>query len=160
MLMTEIKINFYYFLGLSCLNGLFEEHGPIYMDMKTYKIKKRDRAWTKKYHVLYLDQTIHCGYSFSLINETSSTLEETGIRIYHALRKFLLVFPEMQNRYLYLTGQFDSSKYITIACKENLATENPKSRMNIKGLMIGIIFSSIIIWLEHSETSGGGGVLP
>lgn len=117
---------------------MFEEHGPIYVDLKTYKIKKRKQAWTKQYNVLYLDPTTFCGFSYSLSNYPKlSSLNEIGIRIRYALQQFLLVFPEMQNHPMYLTGEFDSGKYITLVAKENLADENPQTRLNIHGLMIG-----------------------
>lgn len=124
------------------MTGLFEEHGPIYMDLKTYKIKKRKYAWTKQYHVLYLDPAACCGFSYSPMNTTESGVHETGLRIHYALKQFLLVFPEMRNRSMYLTGEFDSCKYITIVAHENLANENPKTRLNIHGLMIGKIEDS------------------
>ncbi len=123
--------------GLSSLYSLFDEHGPVYMDMKVYITRKRKLSWTNKYNVLYLDPHIDGGFSFGNSNGLNTSIEEISTRICLALQQFFRVFSKYRTRDVYLAGGHDASKFITTISYVNLAKKDPETRINIKGLLIG-----------------------
>lgn len=105
--------------------------------MATYKVKKRQYSWTNKYHVMYLDPDIDCGFSYSDSNMSTSSLEVIGLRLHYALRQFFVIFPEFKEKDVYLTGELDASRYISMIALLNMEIIDPVNHINIKGMMIG-----------------------
>ncbi|XP_071942895.1 probable serine carboxypeptidase CPVL [Antedon mediterranea] len=122
--------------GGSSMFGLFSENGPFYVtdDMK---LKPREWSWTKKYSMIYIDNPVATGFSFTnggfAQNETA-----VGWNLHSALTQFFQLFPMYQNNELYLTGESYAGKYIP-ALGFRIHQENPKAftKINLKGMAIG-----------------------
>ncbi|XP_046403576.1 venom serine carboxypeptidase [Ischnura elegans] len=124
--------------GATSLFGLFTEHGPFYVDKKMY-LKPRKYSWTKSHSVLYIDNPVGTGYSFTE-NDLGYSKNETevGKNLYSALLQFFKLFPELQKNDFYVTGESYAGKYVP-AISYTIHQENPKAALhiNLKGLAIG-----------------------
>lgn len=123
--------------GSSSLYGLFTENGPY--EFKKGKLDYREYTWTKDFNVLYIDNPVGTGFSFTE-NEKGYATDQTeiGERLHEALRQFLILFPNLQKSKIIISGESYAGKYIpslayTILNKRN--TTNPS--INIEGLFIG-----------------------
>ncbi|XP_064401479.1 probable serine carboxypeptidase CPVL [Halichondria panicea] len=125
--------------GGSSLFGLFNENGPLVVD-SSGKVSLRKVTWNTDYHMLYIDNPVGTGFSFTNDSKGFSTNEvEVGINLYSALTQFFTVFSEYQANDFYLTGESYAGKYVP-AIGYKIHTENmnnPAVKINLKGLAIG-----------------------
>ena len=111
--------------GASSLFGLFHENGPLLVT-QSYGLQKRDHAWTNHYHMLYIDQPVGTGFSFSESAEYIGTQTQVGEHLYEALVQFYKIFSELQNHDLYIAGQSYAGKYVpAIGYKIHTTSQRP-----------------------------------
>lgn len=125
--------------GHSFMMSLFEENGP-YRMTNDGRVKLAELSWTKKYNMLYIDNPVGAGYSFTNNTEGySRTVDHAAVNLYNGLQQFFLLFSEYKNNEFYLTGQSYAAKYIcklaSIIHEQN--EENKFIRINLQGLSIG-----------------------
>jgi len=123
--------------GSSSLYGLFAENGPYSIHRK--KLRLRTYSWTKEHSVLYIDNPVGTGYSFT--NDEKGyvrTQEEVGRDVYNALTQFFTLFPELKRNDFFVTGESYGGKYVP-AVSYTIHKMNPKTTMkiNLKGIAIG-----------------------
>jgi len=125
--------------GGSSLFGLFVENGPYSVDASA-DLHERDVAWTHDFNMLYIDQPVGTGYSFTGDDAGFATNEDEVARDLHeTLRQFYLIFPELLNNDFYITGESYAGKYIPSLGYE-IHTKNQESdsvRIPLKGMAIG-----------------------
>lgn len=118
--------------------GLFLEHGPFYVTQnKTLKMRKY--SWNMAHNMLYIDNPVGAGFSFTkdkrgyVRNET-----EVGRDLLVALQQFFKLFPELQSNAFFLTGESYGGKYVP-AIGHAIMLHNDKSelKINLQGLAIG-----------------------
>ncbi|XP_041041021.1 probable serine carboxypeptidase CPVL isoform X2 [Carcharodon carcharias] len=91
--------------GGSSMFGLFVEHGP-YVVTKNLTLKARKVPWTSKYSVLYIDNPVGTGFSFTDQDEGYAQNEDdVGRDLYSALIQFFQIFYEYQQNDFYATGE-------------------------------------------------------
>lgn len=84
--------------------GLFCEVGPYYID-KDLKVIEREYAWTKKYSVLFIDNPVGTGFSYTDKDECyARNQEHVSKDLYDLLKQFFTVFKHLKNNPFYLTG--------------------------------------------------------
>uniref|UniRef100_A0A8C5PDQ4 Probable serine carboxypeptidase CPVL n=1 Tax=Leptobrachium leishanense TaxID=445787 RepID=A0A8C5PDQ4_9ANUR len=124
--------------GGTSMFGLFVEHGP-YVVNENLTLTHRTFSWANKYSMLYIDNPIGTGFSFTgddrgfAVNE-----EDVGRDLYSALTQFFQIFPEYQKNEFYATGESYAGKYVP-AIGYYIHTHNPtaKVKINFKGIAIG-----------------------
>ncbi|XP_066259824.1 venom serine carboxypeptidase-like [Euwallacea similis] len=121
--------------GVTSLYGLFTENGPFLVQNDTLLL--REYSWHKNYSVLYIDQPIGTGYSFSngsLVNNQT----QVGEHLYSALYQFFTVFSELQNNSFFISGESYGGKYVP-AISYTIHKKNPSSALfiNLQGIIIG-----------------------
>ncbi|KAL3831848.1 hypothetical protein ACJMK2_023547 [Sinanodonta woodiana] len=124
--------------GGSSLFGLFVEHGPL-MVTKDGKVMLRDITWNKKYSMIYIDNPVGTGYSFTEVDAGYATNEaDVGRDLYSCLYQFFTVFSEYQKNDFYATGESYAGKYVP-AISYYIHMKNPTAAMkiNLKGMAIG-----------------------
>ncbi|CAF3480668.1 unnamed protein product [Adineta steineri] len=124
--------------GSSSLFGLFAEQGPIMVDMEQ-KLHGSNITWNSKYHLLYIDQPVGTGYSFTKSEEGYVTNEDEVARdLYSMLTQFFVIFHEYVPCPFYVTGESYGGKYVP-AITYKIHVENPqaKVKINLKGMAIG-----------------------
>ncbi|XP_048413459.1 probable serine carboxypeptidase CPVL isoform X2 [Stegostoma tigrinum] len=124
--------------GGSSLFGLFAEHGP-YVVTKNLTLEARKIPWTSKYSMLYIDNPVGTGFSFTDHDEGYAQNEDdVGRDLYSALIQFFQIFYEYQQNDFYATGESYAGKYVP-AIGYYIHTHNPtaKVKINFKGMAIG-----------------------
>jgi len=126
--------------GGSSLFGFFIEHGPFYVTDQL-ELKKRSTAWSLPYNVLYIDQPVGTGFSYTKNELGYATNQEMVANdLYEALNQFYTMFPDLLDEDFYVTGESYAGKYVpAIAYKIHQMNSQPDKEMTIplKGLAIG-----------------------
>lgn len=122
--------------GASSLIGLFNENGP-FMYTKT-GLQLRNISWTNDYNVLYIDQPVGTGFSFTdFPSGYINTQEEVAEHLYEALIQFFQLFPELSRNEFYITGESYAGKYIpAISYKIHRMKMANLTNINLKGLFM------------------------
>lgn len=89
--------------GCSSLFGLFGEHGPFFVSKG--KARRRKHAWTNQYNVLYIDQPVGSGYSFTSAGGMINNQERVADHLYEALTQFFQLYPELKKNKFFITGE-------------------------------------------------------
>jgi len=96
--------------GASSLFGMFTELGPIFIDEDGPA--KRPVHWGSNNHLLFIDNPVGVGFSFSETDHFVTSSEQAGTNLVTLLDQFYKVFPEMLNYDLYLTGESFAGHYV------------------------------------------------
>jgi len=124
--------------GGSSLFGLFTENGPFNVD-KNMNLVYRQYSWTDSLNVLYFDNPVGTGFSFTASDEGYARDEvAVGRNLYSATQQFLTLFPELRPNDLFITGESYAGKYVP-ALAYTIHKENPTAqrKINLKGMAIG-----------------------
>lgn len=124
--------------GASSLAGLFDEIGPF--QYEGGKLKLREWSWTKNYSLLFIDNPVGAGYSFT--NSPDGFIKDMntcGKHIYIALKQFLKVFPELSKAPLFIAGESYAGRYLpalALKIKDQDEKLGPLN-VNLQGIMMG-----------------------
>lgn len=118
--------------GCSSLTGLFLELGPASLD-KNLKLHNNPHAWNANASVIYLDQPVNVGYSYSSgsVSDTVAASKD----IYALLTLFFKQFPEYAKQDFHIAGESYAGHYIPVFASEILS--HKKTNINLKSIMIG-----------------------
>jgi vitellogenic carboxypeptidase-like protein len=126
--------------GGSSLFGLFVENGPLMVD-EHGEVQERNITWNSDYAMVFFDNPVGTGYSFTGNDAGYSTNEvEVGENLYRCLVQFLTVFSELKDVDFYITGESYAGKYIpALGYTIHMANSDPKKNftVNFKGLLLG-----------------------
>ncbi|XP_057638412.1 probable serine carboxypeptidase CPVL isoform X2 [Chionomys nivalis] len=128
--------------GGSSMFGLFEEHGP-YVITRNMTVLSRDFPWTTTFSMLYIDNPVGTGFSFTdslqgyAINEGDVAKD-----LYRALVQFFQLFPEYAKNNFYVTGESYAGKYVP-AIAHYIHTVNPSKdfKIQLEGIALGDAYS-------------------
>lgn len=118
--------------GCSSLTGLFLELGPSSITKKL-ELKGNPASWNNNASVIFLDQPVNVGYSYSS-NPVSNTVA-AGKDIYALLTLFFHQFPEYQKQDFHIAGESYAGHYIPVFTTEILKHED--RNINLKSVLIG-----------------------
>ncbi|XP_042332542.1 probable serine carboxypeptidase CPVL isoform X1 [Sceloporus undulatus] len=124
--------------GGTSMFGLFVEHGP-YLVYKNLTLSERKFPWTSKFSMLYIDNPVGTGFSFTDDEKGyAKNQDDVGRDLYSALIQFFQLFPDYQKNDFYATGESYAGKYVP-AIGYYIHTHNPtaKIKINLKGVAIG-----------------------
>jgi cathepsin A (carboxypeptidase C) len=118
--------------GCSSLTGLFMELGPssITKDIKT---KYNPYSWNANASVIFLDQPVNVGYSYS--GSPVSNTVAAGKDVYALLTLFFKQFPEYATQTFHITGESYAGHYIPVFANEILSHKN--RNINLQSIAIG-----------------------
>nr|XP_014278748.2 venom serine carboxypeptidase-like [Halyomorpha halys] len=124
--------------GGSSLFGLFCENGAFSVD-QNYILKERQYYWSKLFNVIYIDNPVGTGFSFTESDSEYATDEvKVGKDLYSALIQFFQLFPYLQKNEFFVTGESYAGKYIpAIGYTIHKNNKINKQKINLKGLAIG-----------------------
>lgn len=99
--------------GASSMFGLFNEHGPFYVTA-TNELAARETTWNAEYGMLYIDNPVGAGFSFTTSNDgyCTNTADCVADGLYALLQQFYQVFPELLQVPLYITGESYDGHYV------------------------------------------------
>ncbi|KAK4106213.1 hypothetical protein N658DRAFT_482131 [Parathielavia hyrcaniae] len=118
--------------GCSSLTGLFLELGPSSIDKKL-KIVNNEFSWNNNASVIFLDQPVNVGYSYS--GSSVSNTIAAGKDVYALLTLFFHQFPEYAKQDFHIAGESYAGHYIPVFASEILAHKN--RNINLKSILIG-----------------------
>ncbi|KAJ8723839.1 hypothetical protein PYW07_007819 [Mythimna separata] len=121
--------------GASSLFGLFDEIGPLRIENGT--AEKMPITWGSNYSLLFIDNPVGTGFSFTEGEEYGTDEDQIGASLLSFLQQFLLVFPELREAPLFITGESYAGKYIPAFGHYIHNNQNESMPINLKGLAIG-----------------------
>ncbi|KAG5975252.1 hypothetical protein E4U55_007754 [Claviceps digitariae] len=119
--------------GCSSFVGLFTELGPATLPNKDLKPVPNPYSWNTKANVIFIDQPVNVGYSYS--NNDTTTSHAAAEDIYALLTLFFHEFPEYAKQDFFVTGESYAGHYIPAIGHEILSHKD--RNINLKGLAIG-----------------------
>lgn len=124
--------------GGSSMFGLFVENGPLAVDANG-EMYERKVTWNQHYHMLYIDNPVGTGFSFTNSSAGLSTTEEqVADNLYNALVQFFLLFSEYLKNPFYITGESYAGKYIpALGYKIHISNPGALVKINLVGLALG-----------------------
>ncbi|XP_066571755.1 putative serine carboxypeptidase CPVL isoform X2 [Amia ocellicauda] len=124
--------------GGTSMFGLFVEHGP-YVVFQNSTVGQRKFAWTDKYSVLYIDNPVGTGFSFTDDERGfARNQDDVGRDLYSALTQFFQIYSEYQQNEFYATGESYAGKYVpAIGYYIHMNNPSAKVKINFKGVAIG-----------------------
>ncbi|XP_075811448.1 putative serine carboxypeptidase CPVL isoform X2 [Microtus pennsylvanicus] len=128
--------------GGSSMFGLFEEHGP-YVITRNMTVLARDFPWTTTFSMLYIDNPVGTGFSFTdSLHGYAANEEDVAKDLYRALVQFFQLFPEYAKNSFYVTGESYAGKYVP-AIAHYIHTLNPSKvfKIQLEGIAIGDAYS-------------------
>ncbi|XP_020934238.1 probable serine carboxypeptidase CPVL isoform X4 [Sus scrofa] len=124
--------------GGSSMFGLFVEHGP-YVVRRNMTVLARDFPWTTTFSMLYIDNPVGTGFSFTDHPQGYAVDEDDVARdLYSALIQFFLLFSDYKENDFYATGESYAGKYVP-ALAHYIHALNPAVtlKINLKGIALG-----------------------
>ncbi|KAF2194635.1 carboxypeptidase Y-like protein A [Zopfia rhizophila CBS 207.26] len=118
--------------GCSSLMGLFMELGPSSVTKKL-ELKYNDFSWNTNASVIFLDQPVNVGYSYS--SGSVSNTVAAGKDIYALLTLFFKQFPEYAKQSFHISGESYAGHYIPVFASEILS--HKKRNINLQSILIG-----------------------
>ncbi len=128
--------------GVSSLHAFFLENGPFLIDQTTMALSTDPNpySWHNLANVIYMDAPAGAGFSFSDNIDNFATNETTiSNELYSAVDQFFTLFPDMQGRDLFLSGQ-GTSAHLAFSLGHQIHINNVQSntsRINLNGIMVG-----------------------
>lgn len=104
--------------GGSSMFGLFSEMGPYELqparENGKYEAVRRDITWNDKYGMLFIDNPVGAGFSFTTTEDgyCTDTKKCVSENLYSLLQQFYRAFPEQQQSKLYITGESYAGHYV------------------------------------------------
>lgn len=137
--------------GSSSMLGLFAENGPFSIESES-ELKLREYRWTRGHSVIYIDNPVGTGLSFT--DEGGFATNETiiGEQLFEALQQFFTMFPKLQKNPFFVTGESYAGKYVP-AISYTILKKNPSAevKINLQGLAIGNGLCDPINQLHYGE---------
>lgn len=131
--------------GSSSLFGLFTEMGPLREKTTGEFYIEKERTWTSKAHVVYVDQPVGTGYSFADKFDAIPKGEvSVASQFYRFIQRFFIAHNELQSKNFYLIGESYAGKFIPSMANLILEENNKISKgsshnqvINLKKIAIG-----------------------
>ncbi|KAL6450496.1 CPY1 Carboxypeptidase Y [Candida maltosa Xu316] len=137
--------------GCSSLTGLFFELGPSSID-KNLKPVYNPHSWNANASVIFLDQPINVGYSYS--SQSVSNTIAAGKDVYAFLQLFFKNFPEYAKLDFHIAGESYAGHYIPAFASEILTHEN--RNFNLTSVLIGNGLTDPLVQYEYYEPMACG----
>ncbi|XP_022440029.1 probable serine carboxypeptidase CPVL [Delphinapterus leucas] len=128
--------------GGSSMFGLFVEHGP-YIVTRNMTVRARDFPWTTIFSMLYIDNPVGTGFSFTEHLQGYAVDEDDVARdLYSALTQFFQLFSDYKDNDFYATGESYAGKYVpAIAHYIHMLNPVMTMKINLKGIALGDAYS-------------------
>ncbi|XP_051113301.1 serine carboxypeptidase-like [Andrographis paniculata] len=124
--------------GCSGALSLFYINGPFHL-ADDLSLKWNDFGWDKESNIIYVDQPIGTGFSYSTKDNIRTYSEEAAVDFYEFLQEFFKKYPEYAKNDFFIAGESYAGHYIpafaTVIQRRNQMKQGIK--INLKGVAIG-----------------------
>jgi len=129
--------------GSSSMFGALKLHGPVLTTVDENNeltgVASNPYTWAKKHNVIYIDNPVGAGYSFS--DKLPTTNDDVTDNLYECLQQWFKLFPEYQGNPFYAFGESYAGKFVPAITRriheQNEAGNADLIQINIGGLGIG-----------------------
>ncbi|KAK9466699.1 Alpha/Beta hydrolase protein [Lipomyces arxii] len=118
--------------GCSSMTGLFFELGPSSVNSEG-KLVYNPNSWNQNASVLFLDQPVNVGYSYS--SQSVASTVAAGKDVYALLTLFFKQFPEYSKLPFHIAGESYAGHYIPVFAAEILS--HKERNFDLTSVMIG-----------------------
>nr|AAC41580.1 carboxypeptidase [Aedes aegypti] len=136
--------------GASSLFGMFEENGPFHIH-RNKSVKQREYSWHQNHHMIYIDNPVGTGFSFTDSDEGYSTNEEhVGENLMKFIQQFFVLFPNLLKHPFYISGESYGGKFVP-AFGYAIHNSQSQPKINLQGLAIGDGYTDPLNQLNYGE---------
>ncbi|CAN7942763.1 unnamed protein product, partial [Ixodes hexagonus] len=137
--------------GSTSLFGLFSEHGP-YFVAEDGTPKLRGVSWVNQFSVLYLDNPVGAGFSFTESDQGyAHNVTDTSGNLMEALQQFFTLFPDISLTDFYPDQHSFAGKYVPALAYAIDTAVQPRVNINLKGIAIGNGFVDPVSMVDISD---------
>lgn len=140
--------------GASSLFGLFTENGPFSIDPDG-KILKRNYTWSLTHNLIYIDNPVGTGFSFTESDDGYAKNEkDVGHNLHEAMMQLYELFEWKESGGFWVTGESYAGKYVpALAFHIHKVQNSIDTRVHIplKGMAIGNGLSDPIHQLKYGD---------
>ncbi|KAK8756854.1 hypothetical protein V5799_000446 [Amblyomma americanum] len=125
--------------GTTSMMGFFNENGPYYLSVDGDNAMFRELTWAQRYSMLYVDQPVGTGYSFTE-DEAGYARNQTdvGRDMLEFLQQFFTMYSELAQNEFYLTGESYAGKYVpTVGGALHENADKMRVKINFQGIAYG-----------------------
>ncbi|MCD9193472.1 S10 family serine carboxypeptidase-like protein [Streptomyces albireticuli] len=151
--------------GASSLLGLFMENGPLAIgDDAAGTVSVTSTTWNQEAHVVYWDQPLGTGYSYSDAGEYVKGEKALAGMFWEALQKFFGAHPEYARCPLYVCGESYAGKYVpAIALEIDERNRRQEGQhLDLRGISVGNGWIkpelSLRVLIDYAYTTGFLGI--
>ncbi|KAF8905762.1 Alpha/Beta hydrolase protein [Gymnopilus junonius] len=119
--------------GCSSMEGFLQENGPFSWAVGEAKPTPNEFSWTNLSSVLWVEQPVGTGFSQGKPNINNE--DDLAAQLVGFLQQFLIVFPEMKTKKLYLTGESYAGTYVPYIANY-IYTHPGVVDLNLQGILI------------------------
>jgi len=128
--------------GSSSMFGALKLHGPVLTtvdeDNNLNGVGSNPYTWARKHNVIYIDNPVGAGYSFS--DKLPTTNDDVTDNLYEFLQQWYKLFPEYQGNPFYPFGESYAGKFVPAIARrihEQNLSGNDVVQINLAGVGIG-----------------------
>uniref|UniRef100_A0A1B0FQK7 Carboxypeptidase n=1 Tax=Glossina morsitans morsitans TaxID=37546 RepID=A0A1B0FQK7_GLOMM len=140
--------------GASSLFGLFAENGPFEFN-EDGELGKRNYTWSKTHNLIYIDNPVGTGFSFTDHEEGYARNEKTvGHNLHEAVQQLYEIFEWSVNSDFWIAGESYAGKYVPALAYHIHKVQNSidtRTIIPLKGLAIGNGLSDPIHQLQYGD---------
>mmetsp|Transcript_34134 Transcript_34134/g.89807 ORF Transcript_34134/g.89807 Transcript_34134/m.89807 type:complete len:747 (-) Transcript_34134:123-2363(-) len=148
--------------GCSSMDGLFLENGPFRLD-SALKVSVNPHAWNRESWVLYLDQPVGTGLSYTSSKAYPRNDGDVNRHLLSFFDELFNIHSHLKDRQLYLTGESHAGHYIPSLAQAMLMRNDKNQgnvhKFNLAGLMIGNGWFDPRTQYDVSEFAHGQGLV-
>ncbi|KAF2889047.1 hypothetical protein ILUMI_17126 [Ignelater luminosus] len=123
--------------GESNVISIFSGIGPLRVNSNG-TVETGEYSCSKHHSVLYIDNPVGTGYSFTDQDGYANNQTVIGEQLYEALTQFFQLFPEIKKNSLYVFGESYGGKFVpALSYTVHVKNKNAQNKINLKGLIIG-----------------------
>ncbi|ATY60816.1 carboxypeptidase Y [Cordyceps militaris CM01] len=119
--------------GCSSMNGLFTELGPATIPNPDLKPKRNPYSWNNNASVIFVDQPVNTGFSYSGSNDGTSVASAKDL--YSLLTFFFQQYPQYAKQDFHISGESYAGHYIPVAAAEIFS--HASRNINLKSILVG-----------------------
>lgn len=122
--------------GATSLVGLFSEIGPFeYIDNQ---LKLRELSWSKHFSMVFIDNPVGAGFSFSDSRDGYSTnMDMYSANLYGAVKQLVSLWPELRAAPLFVAGESYAGRYVPALARDILRGAATGDSLNLQGIIMG-----------------------
>ncbi|XP_018496916.1 probable serine carboxypeptidase CPVL [Galendromus occidentalis] len=136
--------------GASSMFSIFIETGPYRINEKL-TTELREVAWSHDFNMLYIDNPVGTGFSFTGSDAGFvTTEEEVGRDLFEALQQFFTLFNEYADNEFYVSGESYAGKYVP-ATAYTIHKNRGRAKMKLSGIIIGDGWTDPINMMDYDQ---------